>query len=956
MSRDLQQRWSRLSALPLPRLHSQELQNVEDVSCIRPLRNGKIIRLKETRDKDEAMLSKIFTITDQVLVSIIIGLIHQKTERGHDSFSLVGEASLSSLHHLDQPVNILELCEPNAKQLRLEHCDSVQLEAEKKVLKYLRFFRVSTALDSVSFSAESLRSVEKLLKWFNIIAGEELFSKRSFQTGQKGPFPAWFKPRWRFSVASWVVAQFELRVFEAFQSERQLRGCVAELPGKACERVLRSWLQISEAQRVAMISGVFETASALFEACVSADEENRRKRRVLTPEEKTFALLYHTNREAFASPSELRECLSVQLAARRREEGDKNFIAGLLYVEPRNCYSLLSFFGSLLTSAIVDFSTKQLINELSKDPKRKKNQSHQPAKKPARARKPAVPQRNDLPAKHFGAPEESEETNEEESVQRDIQPAFIPDPSPESSPHAPSEFKQAIKDAIPLIPTVSDTSESKKDRLAWNSDEEKPLPKRQLPREQVPSLKKPKLARKSLAPKPQISNPVEPPKPKKRDSAPVVLIKTWEEEEDLALCTSSISQQTEKQNETENEKNTQKEPTKEKGKNVLARCINRKPLKSFEAYVDKEGLLKDKINEHVNRLVEHEVQRISSELLRFSEETTHARQLVKERIEFIVKETSQGLFTICEYGSSATGLITPFSDLDLAIDGGSASLDRSSAIAFLKLLDENLEICEFVTERKQILSASVPVLKLEVDPSVEFQGRSGSGRRVRVDVIVKVKEFFDSEHTSTRTTAFVNSAVELYPTFLRNTLVLKFSLNCLQYMNAYKGGLNSYGLCLLYIAFLLSYRKETSSCHGASLLGFLDFVCNEFDPSIHAVSLNGLVRSGQPCLSPRSLHTTLAPLVIFDPTNFFLSNVTASCQSFTPLVDFLRGVLNTINTVKAEAFGQFWPEFDASSGATSVPPCLDERLSALLQARFTEGTRLLDFLLGLKPIDSCRPE
>lgn len=882
-----------------------------------------------------------------------------KIEYNVDSFSLLPEANISSLYHLQGPVNLMDHFETNQKGARPEHSDLELAEAEKKILKHVRFFRTSVALDSVSFSAETLRSVDKLLKHFNTVSGDQLFNKRNPQVDTKFPLPQWFRPRWRVSVASWIVAHFEGRILELYHNNKALRGHALEGPQWTSERLSKTWIQIPEEQKVQMLRGTFDKFDSMPEACFHHSPDNGKKRVVFSAEERIFAMLLRINRLNQVNASQLKDSLLNQLMMRRKEEGEKNFIPNLFFIEPKHCFSLYSFFGSLLVTSVIDFASKQVLNELGKDPNKKKQKSLNKQKGNPRSSKAEnlKPDNNckmlEPKSSIYGCRvrEESDETNEDERVSLEKLSCLR---SEKAGPLTP-ELKEPKELAVPLqrVASISTPQPVKKSiiqnqnkpPLTWNSDEEEVVPtvishpppakapapqKRPKLRKNVPNVKKSKTPNATA----------EPSEKPKRESALVVPTKKWDDDED-------------------------DEPAKEipdvkpvKEKSLLANIMSKK-MKKIEAFVDKESLLKDKIKEKFNKVMDAEITRISDDLVNFTDKTNHSRQLIKERIEFVVRETSKGMFSVVEYGSCTTRLLTPFSDMDLAIDGGSAPMDRSHAIEFLQILNENLELCNFVVDRKPILTASVPVLKLEANPSIAFKNLpcSETATTVKVDIIVKTKEYFEAEHTSTRTTSYIIKSREAYPTFFRNMLVFKFSLNCLQLMNAYKGGLNSYGLCLLYIAYLVSYHQEQSNCHGSTFFGFLDFVCNEFDPVSQVINLNNFGKVAQQCLFPRGVHNTLAPLIIFDPTHFYFNNVTATCQSFESIVDFLRGVMDGLSRVKTGAFDTFWPEFEQTDNVSRVPQDLDLRIEQFVLTAFGGGPRrLIDSLLGLKPFELCSGE
>lgn len=307
-------------------------------------------------------------------------------------------------------------------------------------------------------------------------------------------------------------------------------------------------------------------------------------------------------------------------------------------------------------------------------------------------------------------------------------------------------------------------------------------------------------------------------------------------------------------------------------------------------------VVEEMVREKAYEELDCQIGTITAGLTAHSERMAKARELVKQRVYYVIKRTIQSGFRLHEYGSYVTKLLTPFSDMDLAIDCG-CLIDRPKAAELLQLLAENLSMCEFVGEVRPILFASVPVVKLQADPSVLFEGLECLNRsmQIKVDIIVQIKELFENSHTSTRTTAYVLSACRAFPTFRPNVLALKYALHCRGMMNAYTGGLNSYGLSLLYVAFLHTHKLENATSAGYCLMKFFEFVCREFDPSAHAICLNSF--SGRnDCVIPKGFSGTDAPLVVLDPTHLVFSNVTATCFVFQNVRDLFREFLGNTET------------------------------------------------------------
>ena len=238
-------------------------------------------------------------------------------------------------------------------------------------------------------------------------------------------------------------------------------------------------------------------------------------------------------------------------------------------------------------------------------------------------------------------------------------------------------------------------------------------------------------------------------------------------------------------------------------------------------------------------ILSENVRHTAGELDRFSKALEQPRKIVKSRVDdIIMRSFNNDAIRVKAYGSCETGLLTPFSDMDLAIQGCQL-IDRIQAVQMLEIVQHNLQLCPFVTKTQAIFTAAVPVLKFECDPSIEYEGQESSSRStsIKVDVIVELMEEYNIANTAIRTTDYVWKCSEFYESFHANVLVLKYALNCNNFSNSYSGGLNSYGLSLLYVAFLELNAWEKNTDTGALLFAFLRFLSTTFDPNTQAVFL-----------------------------------------------------------------------------------------------------------------------
>ena len=226
-----------------------------------------------------------------------------------------------------------------------------------------------------------------------------------------------------------------------------------------------------------------------------------------------------------------------------------------------------------------------------------------------------------------------------------------------------------------------------------------------------------------------------------------------------------------------------------------------------------------------------QIEQITDDLLNFSNELEEARGIILDRINSLIRKTFAGEdIYVKEYGSYATKLLTPYSDMDLSIQG-CLMLDREQKIKMLDTLTNNLRLFPFISKANSILTAAVPVIKLEADPSIEYENSDiySKSIKIKVDIIVDDLDHYNPVSTSLRTTNYIKYCITNYPSFFKNMLLLKFSMNCNGLSNSYKGGLPSYALCVMYVAYIEHLNLEKETNHFELLVGFLEFISTKFD-------------------------------------------------------------------------------------------------------------------------------
>lgn len=209
----------------------------------------------------------------------------------------------------------------------------------------------------------------------------------------------------------------------------------------------------------------------------------------------------------------------------------------------------------------------------------------------------------------------------------------------------------------------------------------------------------------------------------------------------------------------------------------------------------------------------------------------------KYYVEWIVNEveaTTCALWSyaiVKPYGSYVTGLSLPSSDLDLVIE----NVEMSDVAGALTSLAESLMMQSWVVPHTvhPISSAKVPVIKMRCLPTPAENENTGPPREVVVDITFTSQGYLP-KHTGVDAAAMLLKFFPRFPVLKPLALVLKQFLFSQDLHDTYKGGLSSFCLVIMIVAYLQAHERlktPGSQPHSVSslLLGFLDFYGVRFD-------------------------------------------------------------------------------------------------------------------------------
>ena len=328
---------------------------------------------------------------------------------------------------------------------------------------------------------------------------------------------------------------------------------------------------------------------------------------------------------------------------------------------------------------------------------------------------------------------------------------------------------------------------------------------------------------------------------------------------------SELNQKTEKMiKEKENEK---------LNKNIPIQTIKSNP-EYFSNYLNK------KFNKY-NYEEEYKLDCLSSDLTDFEIYVKQRTEKEKNIYDALIKNVTNSVnktlpyYEVNLYGSHATNLCLPWSDLDVVLikrlNGNNISsiqttFDNSS---LLSKLFENIRNEPWVKDCKLISKASVPIIKLF---AIEQYNN------MSIDISIQ-----DENHFGLKCVELVKNYIKEYKSLKPLILAIKNILKRANLNDPYKGGISSYGLILMIVYFLQGLKLSgvdispgENNCNlGKLFFNFLKFYGLTFETNKTIIKINDGMNDK--IFNEFDFHTS--DLVIIDPLNSY-NNIAKSCQQF----------------------------------------------------------------------------
>ncbi|KAF5816740.1 putative polynucleotide adenylyltransferase [Helianthus annuus] len=293
---------------------------------------------------------------------------------------------------------------------------------------------------------------------------------------------------------------------------------------------------------------------------------------------------------------------------------------------------------------------------------------------------------------------------------------------------------------------------------------------------------------------------------------------------------------------------------------------------------------------------------LNDEIDSFCKQVAGVNMTRKPYINWAVKRVTRSLQVLWPrsrtniFGSNATGLSLPTSDVDLVVCLPPVrNLEPIKEAGILEGRNGIKETClqhaarylanqEWVKNDslKIVENTAIPIIMLVVEVPCdvivsvdqEISTHSDGGKHTDVQSIRIDISFKSSSHTGLQTTELVKQLTEQFPAATPLALVLKQFLADRSLDQSYSGGLSSYCLILLITRFLQHehhYGRSISQNFGGLLMDFFYFFGNVFDPRQMRISVQG---SG--VYIDRERGYSIDPIYIDDPL-FPANNVGRNC-------------------------------------------------------------------------------
>ncbi|CAD8067939.1 unnamed protein product [Paramecium sonneborni] len=295
-----------------------------------------------------------------------------------------------------------------------------------------------------------------------------------------------------------------------------------------------------------------------------------------------------------------------------------------------------------------------------------------------------------------------------------------------------------------------------------------------------------------------------------------------------------------------------------------------------------------------------------------NQEILKMRKLIYDRIQFVINQLFREFnSTVRLFGSCATGLALPESDIDIGISGFELFPTPKLNGPIQKIIDF-LQKMKWVKNIRAITTSNMPLIKLQVDPTISFVDSSHNIVLPYIDLIPNNNEeisphlfsvdisFFQyqgvtqNQHLGQISTELTLQWLSFYGELRPIVLLFKSLLKKRGLNDQYKGGISSFCIIQMVLAFLQNcYLSNQASTIGFTTYRFLKFYGIEFDTKKTGINYKGF--NQDPFFELNQEDNQLQITIVSPITNEIISQASSFVQ--TILQDIKALYLATENEV-----------------------------------------------------------
>ncbi|CAD8113533.1 unnamed protein product [Paramecium primaurelia] len=306
--------------------------------------------------------------------------------------------------------------------------------------------------------------------------------------------------------------------------------------------------------------------------------------------------------------------------------------------------------------------------------------------------------------------------------------------------------------------------------------------------------------------------------------------------------------------------------TPEKKKLIRKNLVLPKKVEQNEELID-ENLMNQSFQQMIKKL-DLDIKEFIDQIRRENDQQFPIRQLIFNRIQFTIQLLFKdaGVFL---FGSCATRLALPDSDIDIGITGLETHLLNQK----MDIIIEFLCKMNWIKRIKPIYPTqnTLPLIKLWVDPSIPF--RNGNMNLPNIDLVcqsqliqVDISFFGHIQHQGLISTELTCYWLQEYQELKTITLLFKSLLKKRGLNDQSKGGISSFCLVLIVVAFLEYYYQQNAGFHsiGLATYKFLEFYGTKFNPHSMGIFYKGFDQNPFFYLEKEDFQLTIISPITYD--------------------------------------------------------------------------------------------